>query len=407
MITESAISQNRKRMTLALCILTYIMVYLCRLNFSAAVLKMSASLGVSTAAMGSVGSLFFIAYALGQLSNGFIGDRVSPVRFIIFATLGTGAVNLAMSGVNSIGAVSFLWVLNGYFQSVFWATCNRLLSYYYPSGEHHIVSTGMSLSMVASYVLSWAVLGRLLLDSGWQSYFLIPGVVAGVMLCLWFAFAHAERGIEKAVVSNVTLNRRALTVTMNKEMLWLICCTCIFIGLVKEGIGLWAPVIFLAILGGDINQSLLLIVAIPFGNFGGIILVEKLLQRPGSDPYNILRGMLAAMAVAALGIVVFCQVASFFAIFFTAAVSGMALGCNSILLSFIPLSYSRQNIVATLIGIFDFSAYLGAAVSAYVLGVFLGEGNWTIIPFFWIAAALLGFSLITFRLRLLKKSRRS
>ena len=406
MAGEVSLPQNKKTITLALCILTYIMVYLCRLNFSAAVLKISGALGVSTAVMGSVGSLFFLSYALGQLVNGFIGDRVSPIYFIIFATVGTGAVNLAMTGADSIAWVRLLWVLNGYFQSIFWATCNRLLSYYYAPGEHHIVSTGMSLSMVASYILSWAVLGKLLLHASWQSYFLIPAIVAGCTLGLWFIFAHWEKGLQKTVAAQATLNRRALTSTMNRELLWLVCCTCIFIGLVKEGIGLWAPVIFLNILGGDINQSLLLIVVIPLGNFAGIMGAQKLLQRPGANPYRILLGMLGAMAGAALGIGVFSRFSALAAVFFTAAVSGLALGCNSILLSFIPLSYAQENIVATLIGIFDFAAYLGAAFSAYVLGVFLDEGNWTVIPYFWFAA-LLGLSLTAWRCRWLARRKKT
>ncbi|MEG1869150.1 MAG: MFS transporter, partial [Clostridiales bacterium] len=291
-INKSFSKENKKRATLALCIVTYIMVYLCRLNFSSAVLKISAAMDVTTAAMGVVGSLFFIAYALGQLINGFIGDRVSPVKFIIVAIIGTGAINIAMTFADSLWLIKILWVLNGYFQSVFWGSCNRLLSYYYGSQEHHIISTGMSLSMVMSYILSWAILGKLLVESSWQNYFLIPGIIAGFMLIVWFIFAKFEKTVFTSTAKNQTLNRKDLLATMNKELLWLICLTCIFTGLVKEGIGLWAPVIFLTILGGNINQSLLLIVFIPLGNFFGIMLAEKLLKRKHSDTYKILISML-------------------------------------------------------------------------------------------------------------------
>ena len=379
------------------------MVYLCRLNFSAAVLKISESLEVSTTAMGVVGSLFFISYALGQLVNGFIGDRVSPTYFIMIATIGTGLVNFMMSLVSNIWAIGFLWILNGYFQSIFWGTCNRLLSYYYSGKEHHLISTGMSLSMVAGYVLSWAVLGKLLLESSWQSYFLVPAVVAAFMLCQWLFFAVLENGSRREDHPHSTLDMRSLMSTMNRERLWLICCACIFVGSVKESIGLWAPVIFLNILGGDVDQSLLLIVVIPLGNLGGILLAEQLLRRPECNPYQILRNMLIAMIAFSLGIMMSRYISGLIAIFFTALVSGMALGCNSILLSFIPLSYSKQNIVATLIGIFDFSAYLGAAFSAYVLGRFLDEGSWSVIPLFWAVSALLALLLVLIRLRFYHK----
>ena len=75
----------------------------------------------------------------------------------MIATIGTGLVNFMMSLVSNIWAIGFLWILNGYFQSIFGEHATELLSYYYSGKEHHLISTGMSLSMVAGYVLSWAV----------------------------------------------------------------------------------------------------------------------------------------------------------------------------------------------------------------------------------------------------------
>ena len=54
-------------------------------------------------------------------------------------------------------------------------------------------------------------------------------------------------------------------------------------------------------------------------------------------------------------------------------------------------------------GIFDFSAYLGAAFSAYVLGRFLDEGSWSVIPLFWAVSALLALLLVLIRLRFYHK----
>ena len=354
--------------------------------------------------MGAIGSLFFIAYAFGQLVNGFIGDRIRPVRFIIFAVVGTGLVNLAMTFVGRIGMIRFLWVLNGYFQSVFWAACNRLLSQYYGATEHHIISTGMSLSMVISYVLSWAVLGKLLIAHRWQNYFLIPAASALLMLTIWIALAYIERHRQNnESVPNET-NLPVWKDTVKKERLLFLCGACVFLGIIKEGIGLWAPVIFLSILNGSMDQSLLCIITIPLGNFCGILFTGKRLRKRESDPFRVLRGLLAAIIAAALSMVLFRWIFPPLAIFSVAAISGLIFGCNSILLSYIPLSYTKQNIVAALIGIFYFSAYIGAAVSAYVLACFLDKGNREIIPVIWAIAALCIMTLISVRHRILQKN---
>ncbi len=383
---------SQKKTVLILCIMTYIMVYLCRLNFSTAILKIADALHTTTTTMGIVGSLFFLSYGIGQLINGFIGDRVAPIRFIIMAIIGTGSINIAITQAQSIGIIALLWSLNGYFQSAFWGTLNRILSFYYGNGEHHIVSTGLSLSMVASYILSWAVLGKLLTGSSWQTYFLIPAAVAFFMLITWFTFAQTEQVIRQEAAQKTGAPFKNLWYSFRKERLWIICIICVFTGLVKEGVGLWAPTIFLNILGGNANQAFLLIVLIPLGNFCGIMATKSLLKRNPTDGTAALLVMEASLFVTALLFVIGTALFPPSGVVFTALVSGMAFGCNSIMLSYIPLSYSKHNMVATLIGIFNFFAYIGAAVSAYVLGISLSGDHWFFIPYVWMAAG--GFALV-------------
>lgn len=63
------------------------------------------------------------------------------------------------------------------------------------------------------------------------------------------------------------------------------------------------------------------------------------------------------------------------------------------MLSYIPLSYSHKGIVSTLVGAFDFSAYAGAAISSYMLGLILINANWIIIPMIWMITGLLALFL--------------
>lgn len=402
---EKTVMQSKKRIIFTVCILTYVMAYLCRLNFSSAVLKMAEAFEVTTSVMGTVGSLFFLAYAFGQLINGFIGDRIQPIRFMIFAVVGTGLINLAMTFADSIGIIRFLWVLNGYFQSVFWATCNRLLSQYFESTEHHIISTGMSLSMVISYILSWAVLGELLIDKSWQSYFLIPALSALIMLMIWLILAYTERKMAKDISASQKINFSVWKDSMKKDRLILICIACIFLGIIKEGIGLWAPAIFLSILNGSASQSILSLIMIPIGNLCGVLFTGKLLQKPNANPFQILRGLLVAIIVASLSMALSRWLFPLLALLFVSTISGLIFGCNSILLSYFPLSYTRQNIVAALIGLFDFSAYIGAAISAYVLACFLERGSWEIISIIWALAALCTIVTLSIRFRMIKRNR--
>ena len=79
-----------------------------------------------------------------------------------------------------------------------------------------------------------------------------------------------------------------------------------------------------------------------------------------------------------------------------AAVSGLMYGCNSLLLSYLPISFGGANIVSTLVGMFDFSSYMGAALSSVLLGFALENKNYPAVFGAWAAvlAAAWGMTLL-------------
>lgn len=91
---------------------------------------------------------FFITYAVGQLVNGFLADSMSPFRFIIFGLIGTVLANAGIAFCNSLALIPVLWAVNGYFQSIFWASLTRLLSFNFEKKKYSVVATVMSSSMV-------------------------------------------------------------------------------------------------------------------------------------------------------------------------------------------------------------------------------------------------------------------
>ena len=77
--------QNRKStlpIMLFLAWITYTVAYLCRVNISTAMDKLSVGMHVSVEYLGAASSIYFVTYAVGQLLNGFIGDRVNPHRYV-------------------------------------------------------------------------------------------------------------------------------------------------------------------------------------------------------------------------------------------------------------------------------------------------------------------------------------
>ena len=54
----------KKNHVFMLCWTTYVITYLCRVNFSSAMEKLSLGTGIDLAKLGVIGSVFFFSYAL-------------------------------------------------------------------------------------------------------------------------------------------------------------------------------------------------------------------------------------------------------------------------------------------------------------------------------------------------------
>lgn len=168
---------------------TYVTAYLCRINLSSVLDKLASGLDVSVEYLGAASSMYFVAYAIGQLLNGSISDRVNPHHFLMLALTMTGTINLIL-GLQSNGTVFLLlWCLNGFCQSMFWSTLLHLLSFYTGEKQRKNVSTIMSTCSVTGYLLSWVVLGWLFRPFRFSPYFCVPGVIALTLMTIWYIMA--------------------------------------------------------------------------------------------------------------------------------------------------------------------------------------------------------------------------
>ena len=99
-----------------LCSISYLAVYFAR-NILGAVTPQILEEGVfSTEFMGTVSSVYFICYAVGQLINGVIGDKVKAKYMISFGLLLAGICNFAFVRLTAYPtAVCVAYGMTGFF----------------------------------------------------------------------------------------------------------------------------------------------------------------------------------------------------------------------------------------------------------------------------------------------------
>lgn len=380
-----------------LCFLTYLTAYLCRVNFSAALTSLSETLALDYDLLGTAGAAFFAVYAVGQLVNGFLGDHIHPVRFILLALAGTAACNIGVAFADSYPLILLLWASNGYFQSIFWSTMIRLLSMVTTEQERGSASAFISAAMPAGYLISWCALAPCFSGQNVMLFFLVPAFAALPMMFFWSnksAFlpqGHTHRltaiGLRGGVQKTVQLVRREKL----KLLLVLLVCH----GLVKEGIGFWIPTII-----RSASDSPLMIAAalalLPIANFAGTRIAKYLLARWAEQPLRVVRLGVALM----LPLCVVCLFdLGLFVLIPMCMISCFAYCVNTVLLSFIPMRYQKEGVVSSLVGLFDFCSYMGAALSTYVLGGLISDYGVQGMAVIWILAACAESAVLLIKIR--------
>ena len=370
-----------------ICWCTYCSAYLCRVNFSSAIDSLSKQTGTDYAILGVAGSAFFVVYAFGQLINGFIGDHVNPARFIRIAIVGTGLCNIIVALSSNILAVLIFWAANGYFQSIFWSTMIRALALVTKKKKQGSISAFISSAMPAGYLISWCILAPCFTNANAMWYFLIPALIALPMLLMW---TRREKDFLARQYGDLRDSIFRLTALIRNERLLFTLIACIFHGLIKEGIAFWIP----TIIRDATTSTLKVYVALallPVANFMGTYVSKRLLSRFGAHPYRIVTGCFAAMLPV-------CATISFmigiWVLIPMCIISMMSYCANTVLLSFIPMQYQADGFVASLVGMLDFSSYMGAAASTYLLGKMINSGGIKGIVPVWMASAIMVIILL-------------
>lgn len=371
---------------------TYVTAYLCRINLSSVLDKLASGLDVSVEYLGAASSMYFVAYAIGQLLNGSISDRVNPHHFLMLALTMTGTINLIL-GLQSNGTVFLLlWCLNGFCQSMFWSTLLRLLSFYTGEKQRKNVSTIMSTCSVTGYLLSWVVLGWLFRPFRFSPYFCVPGVIALTLMTIWYIMARRMPidGVVNERKSTPPL--RQVIREFREDRLFFVCLLCLLVGAIQEGAVFWLPMIFTSVLNLR-SGSILLLMMVPFAKLAGVFLARWTLSLFHD---NVRTAMIAMTSLACLisgALALTGRHTSYQTVLLIAALIAVVNAGNWYMISYLPLFFSARNIVATLVGAFDFSTYIGASLMSGALGVLLLRFGWIALPALWLLLAILSLLL--------------
>ena len=389
-----AFAARNKWRILAICWITYSLLYMGRVNISVALPLLQDDMGWSAALAGLLGTAYYWVYAGGQVVNGYLGDRLSAQRFVALGIAASALLNLLFGLTSWFPLMLFIWALNGLAQSSAWGPMVGLLSRWFPPEERGRITAIFSPCYVVGQALAWAAAGLLVAHHSWRSAFFGPSAVLLVLSLSWFLLIR-DNPPDAPTTVHVPLRQRlhlsGLTASIGNilrqpSLRWALLASAAS-GMIKEGMNLWGPTFLVQVKGLDITTAALSGTVIPLAGAAGAALGGILTTRYGEGRTTAIgAGLVVIGSVLLYSLPAGLPIVATFALLALMALG--AHGVNAMLVTSVPLSLSGQGNTSAAAGTFDFISYVGGGLSAIIVGMLQSTLGWPAVFAFWALAAL-------------------
>ena len=382
------ISQNAKKAIYigSLCSVSYLAVYIAR-NILGAVTPQMVEGGYSESFIGTVSSIYFICYAVGQLINGSIGDKIHAKWMIFMGLMGAGLANVTFSLVASNATLAVVaYGLTGFFLSMIYGPMTKVVS----ENTEPLYATRCSLGYTFASFFGSPLAGLLATFMAWQSTFAVSSALLFVMAVTSFVFftAFERRGVVKyGQYKPQEKGTGNIKVLFERDIVKFTFIS-ILTGVVRTSVVFWLPTYINQYLGFAADTSATIFTAatfvISFTAFIAVFIYEKL-------GYNIDKTVLLMFSSAVLFFTLTYFVKfPFLNIAFVVLAIMSSNGAASMLWSRYCPSLRDTGMVSTATGFLDFVSYMAAATANVVFANAVGSIGWKNLILVWLGLMIIG-----------------
>ncbi|KAI7837430.1 hypothetical protein COHA_008742 [Chlorella ohadii] len=174
---------RRRLITFVGIVLGYSCFYLTRnsLTYTAPVMVADPSLPIGMTEIGTMTSIFPIAYGFSKFVSGVLGSRTSPTMLLAGGLIATAALNVAFGFSTSLVWFCTWWAMNGMLQGVGAPCCARILTSWFAAKERGTYWGMWNIAHNMGGFLAPILAGTAAKMYGWQWGMFAPGIVGTVM----------------------------------------------------------------------------------------------------------------------------------------------------------------------------------------------------------------------------------
>lgn len=410
----------------ASCFIGYTVFYLTRKNISVALPVLSSDLGFSNVELGILGSALYFSYAIGKFINAVLADKADANKFMVWSLLISAIANILFalspmfmpSDIQFMGQsallllMSFFWGVNGWFQSAGFPVCAKALTFWWSNKERGTVWSIWAASHQLGTCLVFLLAGYLIPRYGWQSAFIVPGILC-ILSCFYIAksmhdmpqsmglpdvdeykgcASEEEQAVEHADDSLSYFEILKKYIFFNPIM-WTLVLSFIFVYIFRYGTEDWIIKYLVDFKGNTLEVATQKQTFLPLFGIAGVLLAGVMSDKMFNGrrmPVNIL--FCVGLIVCLFGLMENSGHGLLSTIIDYVCLSGIGLFTAGPLIfigGLCAVESSSKKVAAAATGFCGIFGYLGAMISGIGTGYFIDNFGWQSALWFWIVSAFL------------------
>lgn len=345
--------------------------------------------------------MYFVCYAIGQLINGAIGDRIKARWMISGGLMMAGVTNFLFSrlGGNLSGAAVAVYGMTGFFLSMIYGPMTKVVAENTDPAYTHRCSLGYTF---ASFLGS-PMAGVIAAFFAWQSVFVLSSVMLAAMSVIgFFVFL----GFEKSGVIRYGRYKRkereggSIRVLLEHRIVKFTLVS-VITGVVRTSVVFWLPTYISQYLGFSSSESAKIYTIATFvismTTFVAIFTYERLNR---NMDLTIL--LMFSVSFCCFGLVYAVKLPLLNIVLMIVAIMS-SNGAASMLWSRYCPSLRDTGMVSSATGFLDFMSYMAASVASAAFANAVSQIGWQNLILVWMALMAAGIIVALPHERLLKK----
>lgn len=388
-MSDCAKRSDRKQInrTIALFACVYMVSYMTRINLGAVLTAIVEDTGMTKTMLSVAVTGSSVAYGVGQIFSGFVGDRISPKKLVLLGLTVSAGMNLLIPVCAGSSQMAAVWCVNGLAQACMWPPLVKLMVGLFDTHTYQkastMVSWGSSFGTILIYLLSPLVIAVM----GWRMLFRITALCGLAMAVLWVKLC---REPVYASASRKQLPKEEKGSRLFSPLMLAIMAAIVLQGALRDGVTTWMPSFVSETFRFSSEASILSGVCLPLFSILSFRVALWLYERFPGNPVRCAGWIFGVGALAALMLTLVCGSSPLASILCMALLTGAMHGVNLMLICMVPPFFQRHGSISTVSGILNSCTYVGSALSTYGIALLSEQAGWQATAFVWFAIAAVG-----------------